>query len=167
MIKNLKELSQVLVAVGILISASQEEKILVAIENLSTLPDPQEDSFDFPCQVSKETKDSLEGEDPLSLDLQSTQEIYYLKEEDLHGEAKDEDIYDGINEERDQGHQDYIERWFETTTSTKHHSLLHIFCVSYHLQLLVFHAHIHFQFYMLNMSMNISLYLIHTWFHWK
>ena len=59
MIKNLKELSQVLAATGILIFASQEEKILEAIDNLSTPPpDPQEVSFDFPCEVVEKTKDS-------------------------------------------------------------------------------------------------------------
>jgi hypothetical protein len=73
MIKNLKELSQVLPIAGILIFASQEEKILVAIENLSNPPsNPQEVSFDFPCQVVKNTKDSLEGEDPFSSHLPST-----------------------------------------------------------------------------------------------
>jgi hypothetical protein len=93
MIKNLKELSQLLAAAGILISASQEVKILAAIENLSTPPpDPQEVSFDFPCQVVKETKDSLEGEDPFSSHIPSTQEIHNLMEEDLYGETKEEDM---------------------------------------------------------------------------
>ena len=93
MIKNLKELSQVLVAARILISTSQEEKILAAIENLSTHPpDPEEVSFDFPCQVVKETKDSLEGEDPFSSHIPSTQEIHYPIEGYLYGEAKEEDM---------------------------------------------------------------------------
>ena len=89
MIKNLKELSQVLAASGILISASQEEKILEAIENLSTPPlDPQEVSSYLACQVVEKAKDSLEGEDPFSSHIPSTQEIHYPIEEDLYGEAK-------------------------------------------------------------------------------
>ena len=166
MIKNLKELSQVLAVAGILISTSQEEKILAAIENLSTPPpDPQEVSFDFPCQVVEKTKDSLEGEDPFSSHIPSTQEIHYPIEEDLYGEAKEEDMQHYVEMELE--YHDYIEHWFQTTTPARHHSLLQKFLVLYHLQLLVFHAHIHFQVYMLNLSMNISLYLIRTWLHWK
>jgi hypothetical protein len=166
MIKNLKELSQVLAAVGILISTSQEEKILEAIETLSTPPpDPQEFSFYFPCQVVEKTKDSLKGEDPFSSHIPSTQKIHYPIEEDLYGEAKEEEMQHYL--EMDLEYHDYIEHRFQTTTPVRHHSLLKKFLVLYHLQLLVFHAHIHFQVYMLNLSMNISLYPIHTWLHWK
>ena len=41
-------------------------------------------------------------------------------------------------------YNDYIEHWFQTTTRARHHSLLQKFLVLYHLQLLIFHAHIHF-----------------------
>ena len=166
MIKNLKDLSQVLATTWILISASHEEKILAAIENLSTPPsNPQEVSFDFPFQVVENTIDSLEGEDPFSSHIPSTQEIHYPIEEDLYGEAKEEDMQHYVEIELE--YHDYIENWFQTSTLARHHSLLQKFLVLYHLQLLVFHAHIHFQVYMLNLSMNISLYLIHTWLHWK
>lgn len=132
MIKNLKELSQVIEAAGILISASQEEKILEEIKNLSTLhPDPQEVSFYFPCQVDEKTKDSLEREDPFSAHIPSTQDIHYPIEEDLYGEAKEEDTHHYIEMELE--YHDYIEHWFQTTTPTGHHSLLQKFFVLCHL----------------------------------
>jgi hypothetical protein len=73
MIKSLEELSQILAAVGISISASQEEQILTAVKNLSASPEviekqdfhelhPQEDleaSFDHPFQPIEETKESF------------------------------------------------------------------------------------------------------------
>ena len=97
-----------------------------------------------------------------------TQEIHYPIEEDLYGEAKEEDIWGCINEEMDQGHQDYIERWFQMSSTERHHSfLLQNLLLSYHLHLLIFHAHVQFQVYMLNLRMNASLYLFHTWIHWK
>lgn len=108
MIKNLKVLSQLLAAAGIFIFASQGEKILAAIENLSIPPpDPQEVSFDFPCQVFEKTKDSLEEEDPFSSHIPSTQEIHYPIEEDLYGEAKQEDMQHYVEMELE--YHDYIE----------------------------------------------------------
>ena len=164
MLKNLKELSQVLAIAGILISTFQEEKILAVVENLSTPPpNPQEVSLDFPCHVVEKTKESMEGVDPFSSHIPSTQEIHYPIEEDLYGEAKEEDMQHYVEMELE--YHDYIEHWFQTTTPVRHHSLLQKFLVLYHFQLLLFHVQIHFQVYMLNMSMNISLYLICTWLH--
>ena len=62
MTMSLKDLSQILAAVGILISASQEEKILTVDESLTAPPDPQEASYDFLCQTMQEEKDFLEEE---------------------------------------------------------------------------------------------------------
>jgi hypothetical protein len=154
MTMSLKDLSKILAAAGILISTSQEEKILTAVESLSAPPDPQEASYDFLCQTMQEEKDFLEEEKPfepeikeflscLSSDLQRTQEIHYPIKEDLYGKAKKEDIWGCINEEMDQGHQDYIERWFQMRSTERHHSfLLQNLLLSYHLHLLIFHAHV-------------------------
>ena len=107
----------------------------------------------------------MEGEDPFSSYIPSTQDIHYPIEEDLYREAKEEDMQH--YEEMELECHDYIEYWFQTTTLARHHYLLKKFLVLYHLQVLVFHAHIHFQVYMLNLSMNISMYLIRTCLHWK
>ena len=68
----------------------------------------------------------------------------------------------GPNQEMDQGYHDYIEHWFQTTTQARQHNPLLKLLLSYHLHFLVFHAHAHFQVYMLNLSMNIYLYMIRT-----
>jgi hypothetical protein len=59
MVKSLTELSQILVAIGISILASQEEQILTVIKNLNVALHPKEDievSFDSPFQSIEETK---------------------------------------------------------------------------------------------------------------
>ena len=66
-------------------------------------------------------------------------------EEDLHGEAKEEDMQHYVKMELE--YCDYIEHWFQTNTPVRHHFLLQKLLVLYHLQLLIFHAHIHFQVY--------------------
>jgi hypothetical protein len=77
MIKSLKELSQILIAAGI--SSSQEEKILIAVKNLSASPHLQEDlevSFDPSCQSIEETKEScitIDGEQPLEPEIKEFQ----------------------------------------------------------------------------------------------
>ena len=56
MIKSLKELYEILAVVGISISSSQKEQILISVKNLSASPHPQEDleaSFDPPCQSAE------------------------------------------------------------------------------------------------------------------
>jgi len=167
MIKILKDLSQILATTGV--SSSQEEQILTVVKNLSTsleviaepdFYDPQpheelESSNNHVFQSLGETEDlwaTSVGEKLLNLEI---------------GEAKEEDMQHCPNEEMDQDRYDYIKHWFQTSNPARHHSLLHTFLASYNLQLLVLHAHVHCKIYMLNLSMNISLYLIRTWIHWK
>lgn len=79
-----------------------------------------------------------------------------------------EDFQSGPNEEVDQDRHDYIEHWFHITINSRHHSLLLLqLFVSNHLNLLVFHAFVHIKVYISNLSMNVYLYLLHTWLHWK
>ena len=143
MIKSLEEFSQILALAGI--SSSEEERILAVVKNLSTSPkaidepeqhephpkDDWQNSTNFPCQEVDEIEDSCttsDGEYPLELeiedfltchssDLQCTQETNYLKEEDLHVEAKEENTQNGLNEEKDLGYPDYIALWFQTITT--------------------------------------------------
>ena len=46
----------------------------------------------------------------------------------------------------EQEHHSCIESWFEVAIKP-HHSFLHYFLVSYHLQLLVFHALVHIKYF--------------------
>jgi hypothetical protein len=76
MIKSLTELSQILAAAGISISASQEEQILTVVKNLNVTPHPQEDlevSFDSLFQSIEETEKSwttFDGEPPLEPEIE-------------------------------------------------------------------------------------------------
>ena len=79
----------------------------------------------------------------------------------------EEEIQSGSNEEMGQYHQDYIKHWFQITIQSKYHSHLQVLFVSHLSKLLIFHAHVPSKVYMLNLSMNIYLYLLHTWLHWK
>ena len=57
----------------------------------------------------------------------------------MHGMVE-EDIQSDSNEEVNQGHHDYIEKWFQTINRSNHRYLLQQLLVLDHLQLLVFHA---------------------------
>jgi hypothetical protein len=99
MIKSLTELSQILAATGISISASQEEQILTIVKNLSASPEvieeedfhelhPQEDlevSFDHPFQPIEETKESwttFDGEPPLEPEIEEF--LICISEDPMH-----------------------------------------------------------------------------------
>ena len=85
---------------------------------------------------------------------------------ELHGMAK-EDVHHYLNEERDQDHHDYIEHWFQKIITSRHCSLLPQPFVSHHLQQLVIHTSVYLKVYFSNLSMNVSVYLLSTWLHWK
>ena len=116
---NMRELSQILAIVGI--SISQEEKILTAVEILSTSPEitdeqkSQELQKDVLCETAKEA-DTLgiasEGEQQkikefsiyMTIDRSCAQTTAQLEEENL---------YDIVKERE---YQDYIKRWFQEVT---------------------------------------------------
>ena len=79
----------------------------------------------------------------------------------------EEDVKHVLNEEKDQEYHDYIERWFAIVIKPDHSFISHYFLTSYHLQHLVFHALMHYNVSILNLSMNVFLYLLLTWLHWK
>ena len=188
MIKSFQELSQVLAVTGISITFS------TAVKNLSTSPKVNEKTK--PHQLhspnnlqastyhlfrtidqAKESQTIFEREKSLAPKNEEfiaclsvapicTQETAHPKEDNLHGMAE-EDMQQDPNEEMDQDHYDYIEHWYQTATQERHNSPLQKILVSYHLQLLVFHAHVPIKVYISTMSMNVSLYLLCTSLHWK
>jgi hypothetical protein len=133
---SLRELSQILVAVGI--SSFQEERILTIANNLSTSPKILEESRsyelknDFPCQNAKEAKKlwtTSSGEKSLRPKIEEfstsilayplcTSEIKHPEEKDLHNMMK-ERIEITIDE-----HQYYIEIWFQEVIRPQYYSLL-------------------------------------------
>ena len=123
-IMSLEELSQILAAIGI--SSSQEEHILTIVKNLSTYPkdieepysyeqclqEDKETSIDHFCESTKENEDSW---------------IVFTRDKPLVPEikkAKENNTWSDVNEEMDQGHHDYIEKWFQTIIASKNHYLL-------------------------------------------
>ena len=69
----MREFSQILATVGILISISQEEKLLIAVESLSTSPEMEDElkcqelGKDFLCETAEEANALgiiSEGEQP-------------------------------------------------------------------------------------------------------
>ena len=176
----LEELSWILAVVEIL--SSQEEKILITVKNLSASPkvikEPEfheepKASTDHLCQSTEETEDSCttyDGERPLEPEIEEflpclSIDPICINHSDLCGMTK-EDGQHCLNEEVDQEHHSYIESSFTTIFEPHHSFLLHLL-VSNHLQLLVFHALINIKAYILNLSMNVFVYLLRTWLHWK
>ena len=94
------------------------------------------------------------------------QETNHPKEGDLHGMVE-EYIHNDLNEEVNQGHHDYIDKWLQTKITSNHHYLLQNLLVSDQLQLLIFHAFVCTKVYISNLSMNVFSCLFHTWLHWK
>lgn len=183
MIRSMKDLSEALTAIGILISTSQEYNFLKIVKNFSISPPPQEVlevSFDFPYKSSKDMNESctiINGKNTheleikefltcLSADPEYNQETTHPKDKNWR-DMEEEDVQHGPNQEMNQDHHVYMEHWFRTMTKAGQHSPLLKLLLSYHLHLLAFHAHAHFQVYMLNLSMNIYFHLIRTWLHWK
>jgi hypothetical protein len=180
MIKSLEELSRILAVAGI--SSSQEEQILTAVKNLSTslkfikeleFHEEPKASTDHLFQSMEEIEDSCttyDGERPLEPEIEellpclSTNPIC-INHSDLCGITK-EDGQHCLNEEVHQEHYSYIECWFTIIFEPHHYFLLHLL-VSNHLQLLVFHALMNIKAYMLNLGMNVFVYLLCIWLHWK
>jgi hypothetical protein len=133
---GLRELSQILVAVGI--SSSQEEHILTIAKNLFTSLEILEESRsyelqnDFPCQNMKENEKvwtTSSGEKSLrpeieefstsiSTDPLCTSKINHPEEKDLHNVMK-ESIEINVDE-----HKYYIEIWFQEVIKPQYYSLL-------------------------------------------
>ena len=59
----------------------------------------------------------MEGEDPFSSHIPSTQEIHYPIEEDLYGEAEEEDMQQYVEMELE--YHEYIEHWFQKNHSNE------------------------------------------------
>ena len=79
----------------------------------------------------------------------------------------EEDGQHCLNEKVDQEHHGYIESWFTTIFKPHHSLILQYLLVSNHLQLLVFHVPMNIKAYILNLGMNVFVYLLRTWLHWK
>ena len=180
MIKILEELSRILATAGI--SSSQEEQILTAVKNLSASPEVIKEpefheepkaSTDHLCQSMEETEESCttyDGERPLEPEIEellpclSTNPVC-INHSYLCGMIEENGQH-CLNEEVDQEHHSYIESWFTTIFEPHHSFLLHLLA-SNHLHLLVFHALMNIKAYMLNLGMNVFVYLLCTWIHWK
>ena len=116
---SMREISQILAIDGILIS--QEEKILRAVESLSTSPEitnelkSQELQKDVLCEIVKED-DTLgitsEGEQPKITEL-FTFKLIDPSYAQTTAQLEEEDLYDIAKEGE---YQDYIERWFQEVT---------------------------------------------------
>jgi len=175
---SLEVLSQILVVAWI--STSQEEFIFTIFKKLSVSPLLDEDleiSHDSSCLSTKEIEKSCTKSDGEHLDEPEIEEllpcpaaspvcILETNYPSFPG-MTEEDFQSGPNEEMGQYHQDYIKHWFQTTIQSKYYSHLQILFVSRLSKLLISHALVHSNSHMLNLSMNISLYLICTWLHWK
>ena len=174
----LKVLSQILAVVGV--SASQEEFIFTAFKKLSISPQPKEDleiSLDSSCLSTKDIEKSCaksDGEHPTKPEIEElspspTTSLVCIVETNYpcFPCMNEEDFQSGTNEEMGQCHQDYIEHWFQITIHWKYHSHLPILFISHLSKLIISHALVHANSYILNLSMNISLYMIYTWLHWK
>ena len=126
---SMRELSQLLAIARISISTSQEEKLLIAVESLSTSLEmvnetkTQELQKDFLCENGKEV-DILEitykGEHPeieefsiyMTADSSCAQTTAQLEEEDPYYIVKERE------------YQDYIKRWFQEVTQPQYHSFI-------------------------------------------
>ena len=168
---SLEALSQFLATVGI--SASEEAYILTSFRSLSTSPQPQE-NFEVSFEETKESCTKSDGEHPFEPNMGefssclSTNLVCILETNcPSFPSMTEEDFEISPNEEGSQDHHDYIEHWFQITIQSKYHSHLQILFVSHLSKLLVFHAHVPFKVFSSNLSMNVSLYLFHTWLHWK
>ena len=150
------------------------------MEKLYTSPQTQEDLeifFDSPFESSKETEESCTtfvGEHPIEHEIEEIStcllanlvripETNYL---DLHGMTK-EAFQSVPNEEVEQDHHDYIEQWFQITIKLKYHSFLPLLFVSHLSKQLVLRIFVCIKVYFSKLSMNVFLYLLRTWLHWK
>ena len=64
------------------------------------------------------------------------------------------------NEEMDQKNYDYIEHWWKNTTQVNYNYPLPKLFISYHLQMLFFHALVYIKVCISNLSMNVFLHLL-------
>ena len=71
-----------------------------------------------------------------------------------------------IDEQVNQGYQDYIEIWFQETIRPQQ-SLLQQFLASYHSKLMIYHVLVCFKADFSNLNVSIFLILLRTWLHWK
>ena len=169
---SMRELSQILAAVGISIYSSQEEHILTEVKNLSISLKIIEETqshklqIDSPCQYFKETKNLktiFDGERPeieefstyLSTDPSCTQAIEHLEEEDMHGLRKEGD------------YQHYIERWFKEVTRSQYRSFLRHLLMHKHVSWLVFHIQVITAVTFSYVNKGIFSIFLCTWLHWK
>ena len=118
---SMRELSQLLAIAGISISTSQEEKLLIAVESLSTAhemtnePKSQELQKDVLCETTKEANTlgiTSEGEKPKIKEF-STCKLIDPSCAQTIDQLEEGDLYDIVKEGE---YQHYIERWFQELT---------------------------------------------------
>jgi len=119
------------------------------------LQEDQETFIDGFDQSTKEIKDSWtisNQENPLEPEIE---------------EAKEKNTHSGLNEEVNQGHHDYIERWFQTTIRLHHHSLLQQLFTPCYSKRLVHHVRVLIKVFYINLNVSIFMIMLRTWLHWK
>ena len=78
----------------------------------------------------------------------------------------EEDMQISVDEQVNQGYQDYIEVWLRATIRPQQYSLQQ-FLTSYHSKLLVSHLLVCLKAHFSNLNVSIFLILLRTWIHWK
>ena len=191
MIKSSEEFFQILAKAGISTYASEKEQILNVIRKIEASPEViekqechesqenLEPSFDHFFQPEGENDESYilwNGEPTLEPEIEEflislsedplcVQKNNHSKEDNLH-DMVEEDIQISVDEQVNQGCQDYIEIWFQTTIKTQQ-SLLQQFLTSHPSKLLVSHIMVCFKTHFSNRNVSIFLILLRTWLHWK
>jgi hypothetical protein len=84
----------------------------------------------------------------------------------MHGMTKG-DMHNSVDEQVDQGQDDYIELRFQTTIILKHHSILYNFLTYSQSKNLVPRILVSLKAYLPNLNMSIVVFLLRIWIHWK
>jgi len=191
MIKTSEEFFQILAEAGISTSSSEKEKILNVIRKIEASPEviekqefPEsqenlEPSFNHFFQPEGENEEPYiiwNGEPTLEPEIEEflislsedplcVQKNNHSKEGNLH-DMVEEDIQISFDKQVNQGYEDYIEIWFQTTIKPQP-SLLQQFLTSHPSKLLVSHVLVCFETHFSNWNVSIFLILLRTWLHWK
>lgn len=82
----------------------------------------------------------------------------------MHGMTK-EDIQISANGQENQGHHEYIEFWFQTNFTPKHHTPFQQFFPLSQSKQLVLHVLVFPKLYFSNLNINTFVTLLRTWLH--
>ena len=79
----------------------------------------------------------------------------------------EEDMKNDPDQQKDQGHHNYIEIWFQTVTKLQHHSLPQLCLILSKSNHLVSEIQVHVKAYISSLHIILSIILMCTWLHWK